>query len=192
MVYEQTRGQITDGDLLFFRGRLLHSRIIQRWSRSVFSHVGIAHWIRSAGVERLAVVEAIEGHGVRLYPLSVSLERGDDVDWFQITDDSIAGDRVVGWAMARWGKRYATARQFVRSFLSIRLATWLGLPTRLADDRWFCSWFAAEALRAGGWQPPDDDTIRPELAAPGDVALFSCIQRKGPLRLSMDSDEDSR
>lgn len=186
MIYEQVRSDITNGDLLFFRGKLLHSRIIQRWSRSVYSHVGIAHWIKSDGVSRLAVVEAMEGKGIRLFPLRRYLEQGDDVDWYQVTDKSINRDKVVAWAMDRWGKQYARPRQFIRSFVTVPLLNSLGIATKLDNDRWFCSQFSTEALMNGGWTPAADDMIKPELAAPGDVAMFSCLHRQGPLLLAED------
>ncbi len=184
MLYDETRLRIGNGDLLFFRGRFLHSRVIQRFTRSVYSHVGIALWVQADGRRRLCVIEALEGHGVRVFPLREYLERGEAIDWFQLVDESIDRDRVAGWALDKWGLAYASARQLFRSFITIPLCNWLGLPTRIDRNRWFCSYYAAQALRAGGWQPPDDDATPPELAAPGDVALFSCVRRRGPLLLS--------
>lgn len=181
--YPEVRDQIRNGDVLLFRGSFLHSRVIQRWTRSVYSHVGLALWISTDGVRRLTVIEAREGSGVRLFPLSEYLARGDHVDWFAITEDSINREKVVGWAMARLGRDYASAWQLLRSFgfISKRLANWLGIPTKVDQERWFCSWFAAHALRDGGWTPPPSDLIPPELHTPGDIALFTCLQRRGKL-----------
>ena len=98
MHYSDVRDSIENGDVLLFRGSLLHSRIIQRWTRSVYSHVGLALWIRTDGVKRLMVIEAMEGRGIQLFPLSEYLQRGDHVDWFAITDESIQRDKVIAWA----------------------------------------------------------------------------------------------
>lgn len=185
MHYFDVRDQIQNGDVLLFRGSLLHSRIIQRWTRSVYSHVGLALWIRTDGVKRLMVIEAMEGRGVQLFPLSEYLQRGDHVDWFAITEKSIQRDKVVAWAMARLGRDYASPWQFLRSFgfLTKRIANYLGLPTKVDHNRWFCSWFAAQALRAGGWVPPANERLPPELYTPGDIALFPCLQRRGQLNV---------
>jgi hypothetical protein len=174
---------ISPGDLLLFRGGLLHSRAIQRWTRSVYSHVGIAHHPCSVGQSSLDVLEAREGTGVITQPLRSYLERGDAVDWFRITDPTIDRFEVVRWAWDRRGKRYASYQQLVRSFVTLPIAKWLGLDTCIDRGRWFCSFFAAEALRAGGWVPPGDDALPNHLASPGGVALFPCLQRQGPLRL---------
>ncbi len=187
MLYDDVRSQIANGDLLFFRGRLLHSRLIQRLTRSVYSHVGVALRIRADGCDRLCVVEALEGRGVQVFPLRTYLERGESIDWFQLVDDSIRREKVVAWALDKWGLEYASPRQLVRSFVTVPLLNWLGLPTRIDRDRWFCSHFSAQALRHGGWTPPADDAVAPELAAPGDVALFPCLQRRGPLVLPTES-----
>ena len=183
MFYFDVRDQIQNGDVLLFRGSLLHSRIIQRWTRSVYSHVGLALWIRTDGVKRLMVIEAMEGRGIQLFPLSEYLQKGDHVDWFAITDESIQRDKVIAWAMTRLGRDYASPWQFLRSFgfISKRIANALGLATKVDQNRWFCSWFAAQALRAGGWIPPEADRLPPEQSSPGDIALYSCLQRRGKL-----------
>lgn len=173
---------IRPGDLLMFRGQLLHSRIIQRWTRSVYSHVGIAHRPCSAGECSLDVLEASEGSGVRSFPLSQYLAAGAAVDWFAITDPMIDREAVVRWAWRRRGYRYASYRQILRSFVSLPLARLLGLDTKLDCGRWFCSFFAAEALAAGGWRQPEGEEIEAHLTSPGGVALFPCLQRRGTLK----------
>jgi len=174
---------IEPGDVLLFRGGLLHSRVIQRWTRSVYSHVGIVHRPTTAGRSCLDVLEATEGYGIRTFPLRQYLERGDAVDWFAITDRTINRDAVVRWCWDRRGYGYASPRQLLRSFVTVPLLESLGLPTRIDRRRRFCSWLAAEALQAGGYRPPAADELVPELTSPGGVALFTCLQRRGPLRL---------
>ena len=185
MDYHVARQHIKNGDILLVRGTRIYSRVIQFCTRSVYSHVGIAHWIKTDGTTRLAVCEAMEGQGVRLFPLSEYLARGVDVDWYPITDDSINRDKVVAWAMQRWGKDYASPLQFLRSFglVTKRIADWLRIPTRVDRDRYFCSWFSAEALKHGGWQPESIDDKPPCLMTPGDIALFTCLGRGGRLVL---------
>lgn len=175
--------QIQPGDLLLFRGRLLYSRLISRCTKSVYSHVGIAHRPCTSGACCLDVLEAKEGSGVISHPLLKYLEADVQVDWYRITDTSIDRGAVVRWAWHRRGHRYASRRQLLRSFVTLPLAEWLGLDTRIDRGRWFCSFFASEALFAGGWRPPEDDHVHAHLTSPGGVALFPCLQRMGPLHL---------
>lgn len=185
MDYAHVRSEIATGDLLLFRGRHPISRVIQWRTKSVFSHVGIAVWVQIENTKRLGVLEAKEGWGVRLYPLSQCLEIGDHVDWFRVVDSSIDSTVAAGWAMEQWGKQYASLWQFIRSFglfgLSKRLLDALRIPTKVDHDRWFCSCFAAQFLLAGGWHPDED--VDPSLTPPGDVALFPCLHRRGVLTL---------
>lgn len=183
MRLSDVEAQILPGDVFLFRGRLLHSRIIQRWTRSVYSHVGIAHRPTSCGMPSLDVLEAMEGRGVRTFPLRRYLERRKRIDWWTISDPRIDRCAVVRWLWDRRGNDYASPRQFVRSFVTIPLLESLGLPTKVDANRPFCSWIAAEALVAGGYRPEDADFHDPALAAPGDVALFTCLQRKGMIEL---------
>lgn len=183
MQLDAVEDQILPGDILLFRGRLLHSRVISRWTRSVYSHVGIAHRPCSAGCTSLDVLEAREGSGVVTLPLRTYLEQGVEVDWYRIGDPSINRQAVVRWAWHRRGHRYASYRQILRSFVTLPIAEFFGLDTQIDRGRWFCSWFAAEALAAGGWNPAGDDATPAHLTSPGAVSLFPCLHRQGPLTL---------
>lgn len=181
MRYEEARGAIETGDLLFFRGRLLHSRFIQIWTRSVYSHVGVAVWIEVGPIRRLFVVEALEGKGVRLYPLSRYISDGADVDWFAVTDQTFDRKKAASWALAQVGLKYASPWQMLRSFGLITkwVCDSLGLPTKIDSDRWFCSCYAVRLLMAGEVQ--FDEHVDPSLTPPGKVALLTCLHRMGAL-----------
>jgi len=66
--YDQVREVLQTGDLVFCSGSYLFSRAIQRFTRSVWSHVGIVY--RDEQLQRLFVLESETGIGVRLAPLS--------------------------------------------------------------------------------------------------------------------------
>lgn len=183
MLLDDVEDQILPGDILLFRGKMLYSRVISRWTRSVYSHIGIAHRPKSAQLTMLDVLEAREQRGVQSVPLRAYLERGVHVDWFRITDPAINRDAVVRWAWVRRGYQYASMRQLIRSFLTYPIATLLGLDTQIDRDRWFCSFFAAESLLAGGWRAPAGDAEESHLLSPGGVSLFPCLQRMGPLEI---------
>lgn len=183
MLIDDVEGQIRPGDMLLCRGRALHSRIIQQWTRSVYSHVGVAHRVASCGESCLDILEAKEGSGIQTFPLRKLLAQGVAVDWFALVDPRINREEVVRWFWQRRGNLYSSPRQLIRSFVTVPLFDFLGLPTKIDGTQRFCSWIATEALLAGGWIPPQGDTVVPELTSPGAIALFDCLQRKGPLTL---------
>jgi cell wall-associated NlpC family hydrolase len=66
--YDGARAALRTGDLVFCSGSYLFSRAIQRFTRSVWSHVGIVY--RDEQLQRVFVLESETGIGVRLVPLS--------------------------------------------------------------------------------------------------------------------------
>src|SRR3990172_11256167 len=87
--YEEIRDQITNGDVLMYKGSGIVSSIIQWATRSPYSHAGIAaRWN-----ERLMVLEA-KGRGVVASPFSRNIEeyRGD-VEWFSCVMEIPQEDR---------------------------------------------------------------------------------------------------
>jgi cell wall-associated NlpC family hydrolase len=66
--YDTVRHDLRSGDLLFCSGSYLFSGLIQRFTRSVWSHVGIVY--RDEQLKRLFVLESETGIGVRLVPIS--------------------------------------------------------------------------------------------------------------------------
>lgn len=185
MKYQHIHNKIQTGDVFAFRGTALHSRIIQLWTRSVYSHVGIALWVKADSLERLCILEALEGVGVRLHPLDICLQQcsrdGVVVDWYTVTDPTIQRDKIAAYALAQWGKRYASALQFARSFgwFGSLVRRWLGLPANREPERFFCSQLCAAALLHAGYQADAADATEPALTDPGAVTLYPCLQRRG-------------
>ena len=66
--YETVRDDLRSGDLLFCSGSYLFSGLIQRFTGSVWSHVGVVY--RDEALQRVFVLESETGIGVRLAPLS--------------------------------------------------------------------------------------------------------------------------
>ena len=65
--YEDMRGSIVDGDLIFCGGEYAFSKVIRYLSgRSKVSHVGIVYWWNG----RLMILESVEPDGVRIVPVS--------------------------------------------------------------------------------------------------------------------------
>lgn len=66
--YEDVRRELRSGDLVFCSGSYVFSGLIQRFTRSVWSHVGIVY--RDAHLQRVFILESETGIGVRLVPIS--------------------------------------------------------------------------------------------------------------------------
>lgn len=185
LMYERVRERIQDGDFLLFRGDRCFSRVIQVWTRSVYSHVGVALWLEAGGVRRLCCIEALEGRGVQILPMSRVLARDGAVDWFSVVaaPEGRVLDRgkLVSYALSAWGSRYASPWQFIRSFswLTRRLMNWLGKPMDTDPDRFHCVEMIMRAVRHAGWE--DSDPRDPAEMSPGDAALLPCLQRRGTL-----------
>jgi Permuted papain-like amidase enzyme, YaeF/YiiX, C92 family len=62
------RKLIRTGDILLAQGRRPFSKLIQKFTKSVWSHVGIFAWL--SDFDRLLVLESVESQGVRAMPFS--------------------------------------------------------------------------------------------------------------------------
>ncbi|HCS53272.1 YiiX/YebB-like N1pC/P60 family cysteine hydrolase [Rubinisphaera sp.] len=174
--FQDVIDEIQDGDFLFFRGKAFYTRVIRRWTCSRYSHVAVAVRIK----DRLFVAEAMEGFGVRLYPLEKYVRSGYQVDWFALIDENVDRNRVVQWFIDRIGYQYASRRQLLRSFLTLPLARLFGLSTKVDNDRWFCSFAAIEALNHGYGEAKNTSAV-PSLASPGDVSYETALHIRGTL-----------
>lgn len=179
MLYHEVKNQIRDGDFIFFRGSALYTRVISMWTTSRYSHVAVAVWIK----RRLFVAEAVEGRGVQLYPLDKYLRNGCRVDWFRLSDPRVDRSLVVKWFIDRVGNKYASPRQLLRSFVTVPIANWCGIGTKIDRDRWFCSFASVEALRAGcGALAAEIIQEEAETASPGDVSYIPALHIQGTLQ----------
>lgn len=66
--YHKIRPAVCSGDLLLCSGSHVFSKLIQKATRSVWSHVGFV--IRLDSIDRIMVLESVESQGVRTVPLS--------------------------------------------------------------------------------------------------------------------------
>lgn len=66
--YKTIREELKTGDIIFCSGNYLFSKIIQKFTKSVWSHVGIIY--RDEQLNRILVLESEKLIGVRLAPLS--------------------------------------------------------------------------------------------------------------------------
>jgi len=66
--YQDVRADIRSGDILIASGEYMFSKLIQGATRSCWSHVAFV--MRLDEIDRVMVLESIEGKGVRTIPLS--------------------------------------------------------------------------------------------------------------------------
>lgn len=79
--YADIRDEIANGDILLCSGEYMSSRLIRKASASCWSHV--AFILRADTIDRVMVLESIEGKGVRTIPLSEYVRNfeGSDVGY---------------------------------------------------------------------------------------------------------------
>lgn len=70
--YKMIRSELKTGDLIFCSGNYFFSKLIQRFTKSVWSHVGIIY--KDDPLDRVLVLESEAMYGVRLAPLSKYLK----------------------------------------------------------------------------------------------------------------------
>ncbi len=66
--YHSIRDTLKTGDLVFCSGNYFFSRIIQRFTKSMWSHVGIVYY--DVALDRMLILESEKLYGVRIAPLS--------------------------------------------------------------------------------------------------------------------------
>lgn len=171
--------QIQPGDVLLFEGRGFWSSVIRLRTASKITHAGFAFEVHG----RLACLEAAEGSGVRIHPLDTYLAAGHRIHWHRLLarEYGVSRERVMDFALGEWGKRYASATQFLRSFgfAAARLANRCGCKIDTNADRWFCSELVQQGILSGGWKPEAE--IHPAQTPPGDLAFLPCLKPEGLL-----------
>lgn len=151
--YEEVRGALRSGDLVFCSGSYLFSGLIQRFTRSVWSHVGIVY--RDEHLQRVFLLESETGIGVRLVPISKYLRdyhgrrrpyRGQIV--VARVNPEPGDERVrqaVSYGMDLLTRPYDNA-EIMR--IAMRIAFRIGRRTQ--DRKFICSELVDECFRAAG------------------------------------------
>ena len=151
--YDAVRDSLRSGDLVFCSGSYLFSGLIQRFTRSVWSHVGIVYCDDTLG--RVFVLESETGVGVRLVPVSKYLRdyhgrrrpyRGQIV--VGRLQPALTTEQVrqgVCFGMDLLTKPYDNS-EILR--IALRIAFRIGRRTR--DRKFICSELVDECFRAAG------------------------------------------
>jgi hypothetical protein len=177
--YDEVRYQIKNGDVLLYKGTNFGSWIVQKVTRSPYSHAGIAAWWN----ERLMVMEA-RSRGVSANPFSVSVAHSHGpVEWFTCVKDISDQDRLkmVVFAQEELGKSYGRLKT-----IALGLKTLFGHDLdkrdRLRREReLFCSEYVARVYNFIGLDLKKQRSDR--FMKPCDIAESPLLERRGKLRL---------
>ncbi len=66
--YQTIRAELKTGDIVFCSGNYMFSKLIQKFTKSTWSHVGIIY--KDEALDRILILESEKLYGVRLAPLS--------------------------------------------------------------------------------------------------------------------------
>jgi hypothetical protein len=151
--YENLRETLHTGDIIFCSGSYLFSGLIQKFTGSVWSHVGIIY--RDDTLGRIFILESETGIGVRLVPLSKYLRdyhgkrrpyRGQIViGRIEPGLESAQAHRAVSFGMDLLTKPYDNW-EILR--IAMRIALRIGRRTR--DRKYICSELVDECFNAAG------------------------------------------
>ena len=151
--YDDVRATLRSGDLVFCSGSYLFSGLIQRFTKSVWSHVGIVY--RDEKLKRVFILESETGVGVRIVPVSKYLRdyhgrrrpyRGQIVVARvhpEPSDDKVC--EALSFGMDLLTKPYDNVEIFR---IAARIAFRIGRRTQ--DRKFICSELVDECYRAAG------------------------------------------
>lgn len=191
--YNSVRNSLKTGDLLFCSGTHWASRLIQRATQSVWSHV--AFIARLDVIDRIVVLESVESQGVRSIPLSRYLTNYSDGrpypggvaiarhKGFQASiKPGQALERFGQFAVDRFGYAYdrneiiKIAARIARSHIPFSEVEKRALDR---DNEYICSEYVWECYRQVGIEIPADKRgfIAPsDFAKSPDVSLLAVLQ----------------
>ena len=145
--YRKYRDKMQNGDVIAFHGEDIGSKVIQKFTKSKYSHVGLVIKLLEVDVKRVFIAESIPTGGVVLLPLSRKLLNYDGSAWWLALDTKRdMRNKMLKWAMTQLGKKY--------DFTLIKyIATNILLKKKLPQENYheyICSEFVAAALSYAG------------------------------------------
>lgn len=151
--YETAREGLRSGDLVFCSGSYFFSGLIQKFTRSVWSHVGVIY--RDDNLQRIFVLESETMIGVRLVPMSKYLRdyHGRNRPYKgQIVVGRVAPDldatrvrQAISFGMDELTKPYDN---FEILRIALRILFRVGRRTR--DRKYICSELVYDCFRKAG------------------------------------------
>lgn len=163
----------------------------------MYTHAGVCFWLNHEEGQTLCIIEAMEGTGFRIMPLDAYLldcrQRWCEVDWYQITDESV-DRKTVGRTMLRlWRHQhpYPSVWELLSNFgiLTPWVRQKLGLPPETRRQSFTCSEAVAYCLREAGFDFRETFTNLPARTPPGHIQRYTCLSYRGFLELDVEDAE---
>lgn len=139
--YSTIRSQIRSGDILLCSGSAIFSKLIQKATCSVWSHVAFVIWLEA--IDRVMVLESVESIGVRTVPLSSYIKN------YNGTGKGYPGQLLLA--------RHQQFKSADISHLSKEAVNFLGYPY---DTQEILRIAARIGMKAFGLDPQDPDVIK--------------------------------
>lgn len=153
--YDDLRTQLRSGDLLFCSGDYMVSKMIQHFTDSPWSHVGII--LRVDAIDRLLLLESVEDMGVRFAPLSKYLDNYENGKGYkgQLAVARHAGVKKDHIAeLAGFGCDELTRPYDKDEIGKIAARISLGIGRREQDREYICSELVYECFSCAGIEIP--------------------------------------
>lgn len=176
--YNGLRDVLRTGDLVFCSGSYLFSGLIQKFTGSVWSHVGVIY--RDGALDRIFILESETGIGVRLVPLSKYLRdyhgrrrpyRGQVViGRLEPVLDEADARRAVSFGMDLLTKPYDNWE-----ILRIAMRILFRKGRRYRDRKFICSELVDECFHAAGRRFTRADNY----ISPDDIWRNECVSVQG-------------
>ena len=176
--YESVREEIRDGDVLLYKGKGFISRLVRLFTKSAYSHAGLAvKWN-----DRLMVMEAV-AKGVIITPLSRSVGHyKGDVDWYQSREPIIDNDRrkMIVVAQKELGKSFTKCGLLLVGAYIVIGKKFDENDTFVRSKKFFCSFYVAATYNAAGLDLKQDTADR--FTTPDDIARSPLLKKNGVLK----------
>jgi hypothetical protein len=157
--YEDIRDQIPHGALLFAAGTYAISELIQRFTQSPWSHVGII--FSANNLQRVLLLESVEDMGVRFAPVSKYLDDYEDGQPYRgnlVIAQAEDVDQTLERQVASFGIDQLTKPYDKEEIaeIAVRIALKAG---RKADSgrKYICSELVQACFASAGYVFPTDD-----------------------------------
>lgn len=159
--YKIIRDDLKTGDLIFCSGNYFFSKLIQRFTKSVWSHVGIIY--KDEPLNRILILESEAVYGVRLAPLSKYLKdyHGKNKPYKgkiivarimpEITQEQMFGG--VSFGMDELTKPYDNWE-----IIRIAIRRIFGITRKTQNSNYICSELVQECFKNAGVRFLDVDT----------------------------------
>lgn len=184
--YSRVRSEISDGDVILFRGNAELSKVISDISQSAYSHTGLA--LTWYGRRMLLSAEMPK---IQVLPLSIVVAKYNGrIDWYKLVPEARARldiQKLALEALVNLGVEYGTDKLF-------ELASHFILGTEADDDNanprtMVCSQYVSRCFRLAGM----DLSPKSDLATvPGEIAVSPLLRYQATLQKDIGTVEEVR